>query len=190
MDNNKAFDVPSKVIMKMLMNYQILCHHCNKPQLMKEIVSHETLHCLNTLCSNELCGTSLDLIPLDNQVKFILTTANEDDEEKIACSKKCKKVAKFGHILKQNSENETLKAFEAMLKKKILKKQSTISLAQYSGTGNYDFMSGTMPQGRQNIHAATMNITKRGGRAISVKERGISASQRSAFENNDEELKQ
>lgn len=74
-----------------------------------------------------------------------------------------------------------------MLKKKILKKQSTISLAQYSGTGNYDFMSGKMPQGRQNNHAATMNNTKRGG---SVKERGISASQRSAFENNDEELKQ
>lgn len=77
-----------------------------------------------------------------------------------------------------------------MLKKKILKKQSTIGLAQYIGTGNYDRLSGTMPQGRQNIHGQLVNTTKRGGRAASVKERGISASQRSAFENNDEELKQ
>lgn len=40
------------------------------------------------------------------------------EEQKIACSKKCKKVAKFGYILKNESENDALKAFEQMLKKK------------------------------------------------------------------------
>ena len=42
-------------------------------------------------------------------------------EERVTCSKKCKKVAKFAYILKKNDENEVLKAFESMLRKKIVK---------------------------------------------------------------------
>ena len=38
--------------------------------------------------------------------------------EKVACSKKCKKVAKFSYMLKKNNESEVLKAFESMLRKK------------------------------------------------------------------------
>jgi hypothetical protein len=41
--------------------------------------------------------------------------------EKIACSKKCKKVAKFAYMLKRNNESEVLKAFESMLRKKMMK---------------------------------------------------------------------
>lgn len=37
----------------------------------------------------------------------------------IACSKKCKKIAKFSIILKKNNENEILKIFETMLRKKM-----------------------------------------------------------------------
>ena len=32
----------------------------------------------------------------------------------IACSKKCKKVAKFSYMLKKNNENEILKTFESV----------------------------------------------------------------------------
>jgi len=39
----------------------------------------------------------------------------------IACSKKCKKVAKFSYMLKKNNENEILKTFESMLRKKMQK---------------------------------------------------------------------
>ena len=40
--------------------------------------------------------------------------------EKIACSKKCKKVAKFAYLLKKKSdETEILRSFEKMLKKKL-----------------------------------------------------------------------
>jgi hypothetical protein len=42
-------------------------------------------------------------------------------EEKVTCSKKCKKVAKFQFMLKKNNEIEVLKAFETMLRKKMLK---------------------------------------------------------------------
>lgn len=49
-------------------------------------------------------------------VKFTI-----NGEEKITCSKKCKKVAKFSYMLKKNNENEVLKAFESMLRKKIVK---------------------------------------------------------------------
>lgn len=45
-------------------------------------------------------------------------------EEKLTCSKKCKKVAKFACMLKKNNnETEVLRAFETMLRKKIAKKQ-------------------------------------------------------------------
>lgn len=39
----------------------------------------------------------------------------------IACSKKCKKVAKFAFLLKKNSENQILKTFESMLRKRMQK---------------------------------------------------------------------
>ena len=39
----------------------------------------------------------------------------------MACSKKCKKVAKFAYMLKKNNENEILKTFESMLRKKMQK---------------------------------------------------------------------
>ena len=54
---------------------------------------------------------------LDNKpVKFSLNGNNV-----MTCSKKCKKVAKFSYLLKQNNENQILKTFESMLRKKIQK---------------------------------------------------------------------
>jgi len=53
---------------------------------------------------------------MPDTVKFAI-----NGEEKITCSKKCKKVAKFSYMLKKNNENEVLKAFESMLRKKIVK---------------------------------------------------------------------
>ena len=49
-------------------------------------------------------------------VRFVI-----NGEEKVTCSKKCKKVAKFAYMLKKNNENEVLKAFESMLRKKLVK---------------------------------------------------------------------
>jgi environmental stress-induced protein Ves len=43
-------------------------------------------------------------------------------DEKIACSKKCKKVTKFSIMLRRNSEADVLRAFEGMLRKKSGKK--------------------------------------------------------------------
>ena len=39
----------------------------------------------------------------------------------MACSKKCKKVAKFAYMFKKNNENEIMKTFESMLRKKMQK---------------------------------------------------------------------
>ena len=39
----------------------------------------------------------------------------------MTCSKKCKKVAKFAYMLKKNNENDILKTFETMLRKKMQK---------------------------------------------------------------------
>jgi hypothetical protein len=89
---------------------------------MGEILTHETLRCKNTVCANELCGTSLDMIPPENLIKFIIPLDEGREQERVACSKKCKKVARFGYILKNGSENESLKAFEEMLKKKMNRK--------------------------------------------------------------------
>jgi len=47
---------------------------------------------------------------------------NINGEEKLSCSKKCKKVTKFAYMLKKSSETEVLRAFETMLRKKISKK--------------------------------------------------------------------
>ena len=53
-------------------------------------------------------------------VKFTISS-----QEKVACSKKCKKVAKFAYMLKNKNESEVLKAFESMLRKKMIKQQSS-----------------------------------------------------------------
>lgn len=42
-------------------------------------------------------------------------------EEFVSCSKKCKKVTKFAYMLRQNNEQEVLRAFESMLRKKFKK---------------------------------------------------------------------
>ena len=42
-------------------------------------------------------------------------------EEFVSCSKKCKKVTKFAYMLRQNNEQEILRAFESMLRKKLKK---------------------------------------------------------------------
>lgn len=101
--------------MKILNNYQILCSHCQKPFAIKEILVHEGA-CKKLKCSNELCGLSLENMP--DTVSFTI-----NGEEKISCSKKCKKVTKFSYMLKKSSETEVLRAFELMLRKKISKKQ-------------------------------------------------------------------
>jgi hypothetical protein len=46
----------------------------------------------------------------------------------MACSKKCKKVAKFSYMLKKNNENEILKTFESMLRKKMQKNLEQASI--------------------------------------------------------------
>ena len=87
----------------------------------KEIGSHEGA-CERSKCSNELCGMALENV--QDTVKFRVVAGGE---EKVACSRKCKKVTKFSMMLKRNSENEVLKAFELMLRKKSGKKhQSTM----------------------------------------------------------------
>lgn len=80
--------------MKILSTYQIGCNFCRKPYLIKEIITHEGA-CERSKCSNELCGISLENMP--EAIKF--TFANE---EKLACSKKCKRVTKFALMLKKN----------------------------------------------------------------------------------------
>lgn len=104
------FEKPSQVIMKIYLSYQVMCNFCRKPQSMKEFRAHETA-CERSKCSNELCGISLENIP--DTVKFIL-----NGEEKVACSKKCKKVTKFAFMLRRTSEADVLRAFETMLRKK------------------------------------------------------------------------
>lgn len=53
-------------------------------------------------------------------VKFVIA-----GEEKVACSKKCKKVSKFAFMLKRTSEADVLRAFELMIRKKASKKNKT-----------------------------------------------------------------
>jgi hypothetical protein len=49
-------------------------------------------------------------------------------DEKVACSRKCKRVTKFAVLLKRNSEAEVLRAFETMLRKKSGKKNVVNSI--------------------------------------------------------------
>ena len=50
-------------------------------------------------------------------------------EEFVSCSKKCKKVTKFAYMLKQHNEQEILRAFESMLRKKLKKSVSQPSVS-------------------------------------------------------------
>lgn len=90
-----------------------MCNFCKKSYPLKEIQVHEGA-CQKSKCENELCQLSLEGMP--DIVKFSIC-----GEEKVTCSKKCKKVAKFQFMLKKNNETEVLKAFETMLRKKMLK---------------------------------------------------------------------
>jgi hypothetical protein len=100
--------------MKILNTYQIICNFCRKPFPLKELNAHEGA-CERSKCSNELCGLVLSNVP--DTIKFMVA-----GEEKVACSRKCKKVTKFSMMLKRNSEAEVLRAFESMLRKKSGKK--------------------------------------------------------------------
>jgi hypothetical protein len=96
----------------------ISCATCNKGLPLKELIKHEVI-CLQSVCSNELCGIDLDKKnnrSSDDKVRFTIM-----GEEFVSCSKKCKKVTKFSYMLKQNNEQEILRAFESMLRKKLKK---------------------------------------------------------------------
>jgi len=83
--------------------------------MIDDLIAHE-INCQRKKCNNELCGVELN--NPDAQVQgFIKFHINGN--EMIACSKKCKKVAKFSYMLKKNNENDILKTFESMLRKKM-----------------------------------------------------------------------
>ena len=82
----------------MLSLYTVSCNFCQRAYNLTELPSHEVT-CLRLKCSNELCALPLDLI-----TDPIIFTFRED--EFVACSKKCKKVSRFGMILKQKNETE------------------------------------------------------------------------------------
>ena len=129
---NRWYRNPSAIILKMLHKYQVKCLTCNKSFTLKDLPQHEII-CKQTVCSNELCGMSLvDDAPLqlDNQSIDDMIEQNSKvqkikfkimDEEFVSCSKKCKKVTKFAYMLRQNNEQQILRAFESMLRKKARK---------------------------------------------------------------------
>ena len=85
------------------------------------------MNCQRKKCNNELCGIELkpskDGAKQPTIIKFII-----NGNEMMACSKKCKKVAKLAYMLKKNNENEILKTFESMLRKKMQKNLEHASL--------------------------------------------------------------
>jgi len=58
---------------------------------------------------------------MNNQQQDKIVRFQINGVDMIACSKKCKKVAKFAYLLKKNNENQTLKTFETMLRKRMQK---------------------------------------------------------------------
>lgn len=123
----------------MMGTYQLKCSTCNKPFSLKNLASHEIL-CQQSVCSNELCGLSLvdsqqqqllldfdECVSVDQVIAKNLEMQNNRvrftimGEEFVSCSKKCKKVTKFAYMLRQNNEQEILRAFETMLRKKVKK---------------------------------------------------------------------
>ena len=115
---------PSKIIIKIYSKYQITCNICCKSFPIGEVLTHE-VNCQRKKCNNELCGQELKGAFGNNEniVKFQI-----NGNEMMACSKKCKKVAKFAYMLKKNNENEILKTFESMLRKKMQKNLEQASI--------------------------------------------------------------
>mmetsp|Transcript_29776 Transcript_29776/g.45394 ORF Transcript_29776/g.45394 Transcript_29776/m.45394 type:complete len:111 (+) Transcript_29776:812-1144(+) len=105
--------------MKIYKKYEITCNICCKPFSIQEVISHE-IHCSKKKCNNELCGVELNsLAPAFKGAESPIVRFYLNGMEMLACSKKCKKIAKFAYILKKNNENEILKTFESMLRKKM-----------------------------------------------------------------------
>ena len=75
------------------------------------------INCQRKKCNNELCG--IELKTQNREAKSAIIKFQINGNEMLACSKKCKKVAKFAYMLKKNNENEILKTFESMLRKKM-----------------------------------------------------------------------
>ena len=110
----------NKIVRRIYERYEVTCNGCKLGFSVKEIEEHETF-CQSGKCENELCNNQVRVGQRDN-ITFQLNGV-----DKLACSKKCKKVAKFSFILKRrNNEQEILKAFEKMLKKKMTKAQTGI----------------------------------------------------------------
>mmetsp|Transcript_1995 Transcript_1995/g.3523 ORF Transcript_1995/g.3523 Transcript_1995/m.3523 type:complete len:203 (+) Transcript_1995:767-1375(+) len=125
---------PSKLIMKIYSKYEITCNICCKPFQITDVLQHEQT-CSKIKCNNELCGVELKQL-IEKRSQMQRFSENEraasakqqqivrfqlNGNEMLACSKKCKKITKFAHILKKNNENEILKTFETMLRKKMQK---------------------------------------------------------------------
>ena len=131
--------VPSKIIMKIYGKYEITCSVCCQSISVLDLVAHEST-CQRNKCSNELCGAELmGAVKMNASVQgFGVSAANPgangpvrftiNGNQLMACSKKCKKVAKFSYMLKQNNENQILKTFESMLRKKIQKNLEQASM--------------------------------------------------------------
>ena len=71
-------------------------------------------------------------------------------EEFVSCSKKCKKVTKFAYMLRQKNEQEILRAFESMLRKKAIKKQ------QYGAPGNQGIGSANLKSELQSANRSSL----------------------------------
>lgn len=85
----------------------------------------------------------------------------------IACSKKCKKVAKFSYMLKKNNENDILKTFESMLRKKMQKNIEHASRGIVSksivgiyGNSSFEAQVNQQPAYKKNytVRASKMNV--------------------------------
>jgi len=120
----------------MLKTYLITCSTCSKPFDLKNLAAHEVM-CQQSVCSNELCGVTLTdenvVIDLDESLEQVIQRNLDGNkvrftimgEEFVSCSKKCKKVTKFAYMLREKNEQEILRAFESMLRKKAFKKQQS-----------------------------------------------------------------
>jgi hypothetical protein len=86
---------PSRLILKMLDDFVIKCLTCSRGFNYKDILTHETV-CLQSGCANELCNAKF--VDAQARIKFVVAGVEYN-----ACSKKCKKVAKFGLMLGHSS---------------------------------------------------------------------------------------
>ena len=120
--------------MKIYSKYEVTCSVCCVAFPIQEVQDHES-KCTRMKCNNELCGQELSQKQQTTQNNFQSNLAGGQENsqtdkiirfqingvEMIACSKKCKKVAKFAYLLKKNDENQTLKTFETILRKRMQK---------------------------------------------------------------------